>query len=311
MSHNPRSAQPSDLEPLATPGLSRRGALVAGLALAASGAAGVALAAPRPSGPQARLAELERAHGGRLGVFALDTGSGRSLGHRADERFLMCSTMKAALAGATLARVDKGVERLDRRVTYRKADVLDYAPVAKAHLGEGGLSIEALCAAAVQESDNTAAVLLLRQLGGTQPLTRFVRGLGDATSRFDRPEPFLNRANGVLDTTTPRGTAAGLKTLLLGDALSPASRAKLWGWMETSLPGKHRLRAGLPADWRVAHKTGTSGQGQNNDISVTRPPHGAPLVVTAYYLAPKLSDEQRDAVLAEAARVVAAWRGQV
>jgi beta-lactamase class A len=309
MSHNPRSAHPSEFEAQAAPGLSRRGALVAGFALAASGAVGTALAAAPASDAQARLAGLERAHGGRLGVFALDTGSGRTLGHRADEPFLMCSTMKAALAGATLARVDKGVERLDRRVTYRKADMLENAPVTKAHLGEGGLSVEALCAAAVQESDNTAAVLLLRQLGGTQPLTRFVRSLGDNTSRFDRPEPFLNRAKGVLDTTTPRGTAAGLKTLLLGDALSPASRGKLWGWMETSLTGKHRLRAGLPADWRLAHKTGTSGQGQNNDISVIRLPHGAPLVVTAYYLAPQLSDAQRDAVLAEVARVVTAWRG--
>jgi beta-lactamase class A len=280
--------------------------------LAFAGAAAVrvpALAAPAASGAAAQLAALEHAHGGRLGVFALDTGSGRSVGHRADDRFLMCSTMKAALAGATLARADKGLERLDRRVPYRKADMLENAPVTKAHLGEGGMTVEALCAAAVQESDNTAAVLLLRQLGGTAPLTRFVRGLGDSTSRFDRPEPFLNRAKGVLDTTTPRGTAAGLQTLLLGDALSPASRGKLWGWMETSTPGKHRLRAGLPADWRIAHKTGTSGQGQANDISVIRPARGAPLIVTAYYLAPQISDEARDGVIAEAARIVARWRG--
>jgi len=289
--------------------LSRRGVLLTSLAFAGAAAVRVpARAAPVASDAAAQLAALEHAHGGKLGVFAHDTGSGRTVGHRADERFLMCSTMKAALAGATLARADKGLERLDRRVPYRKTDLLDYAPVTKAHVAEGGMTVEALCAAAVQESDNTAAILLLRQLGGNPPLTRFVRGLGDSVSRFDRPEPFLNRAKGVLDTTTPRGAAAGLRTLLLGDALSPASRAKLWGWMETSTPGKHRLRAGLPADWRIAHKTGTSGQGQSNDISVIRPPRGAPLIVTAYYLAPQLSDDRRDAVIAEAARIVARWR---
>src|SRR3569833_1660720 len=214
----------------------------------------------------------------------------------------------AAAQLAALARADKGLERRDRRVPYRKTDLLDYAPVTKAHVAEGGMTVEALCAAAVQESDNTAAILLLRQLGGNPPLPHFVRGQGDSVSRFDRPEPFLNRARGILDTTTPRGAAAGLRTLLLGDALSPASRAKLWGWMETSTPGTHRLRAGLPADWRIAHKTGTSGQGQSNDISVIRPPRGAPLIVTAYYLAPQLSDDRRDAVIAEAARIVARWR---
>ncbi|MBS0296729.1 MAG: class A beta-lactamase [Proteobacteria bacterium] len=290
--------------------LSRRGVVLTSLAFA--GAAAVrapARAAPTANDAAAQLTALEHAHGGRLGLFALDTGSGRALEHRADDRFLMCSTMKAALAGATLARIDKGVERLDRRVPYRKADMLANAPVTKAHLHEGGMSVEALCAAAVQESDNTAAVLLLRQLGGTAPLTRFVRSLGDTTSRFDRPEPFLNREKGVLDTTTPRGTAAGLKTLLLGAALSPASRTRLWTWMETSTPGKHRLRAGLPADWRIAHKTGTSGQGQANDISVIRPSRGAPLIVTAYYVAPAQSDDGRDAVIAEAARIVSRWRG--
>lgn len=290
--------------------LSRRGVVLSSLALAGAALGRVPARAAAPmGGPAAELAALERAHGGRLGLFALDTGSGRTLEHRADERFLMCSTMKAALAGATLARADKGLERLDRRAPYRKADLLEYAPVAKAHLHEGGMTVEALCAAAVQESDNTAAVLLLRQLGGTAPLTRFVRGLGDTTSRFDRPEPFLNREKGELDTTTPRGTAAGLRTLLLGAALSQASRTKLWTWMETSTPGKHRLRAGLPADWRIAHKTGTSGQGQANDISVIRPSRGAPLIVTAYYVAPAQSDEGRDAVIAEAARIVTRWRG--
>lgn len=123
------------------------------------------------------LADLERRSGGRLGAFALDTGSGRSLAHRADERFLMCSTTKLASVAAVLARVDAGSERLDRRVPYTAAGIaVGYAPDTKAHLADGGMSLEALCRAAIVHSDNGAANLLFESLGGPGAVTRFARG---------------------------------------------------------------------------------------------------------------------------------------
>lgn len=88
-------------------------------------------AAPALYAAESSIAEIERRHGGRLGVFAVDTGSGRTLSHRADERFLMCSTFKGMLAAQVLARVDAGKEQLGRLVHYSGRDLIFTSPVTK------------------------------------------------------------------------------------------------------------------------------------------------------------------------------------
>ena len=251
------------------------------------------------------LAALEARSGGRLGVFALDTSSGRSLAHRADERFLMCSTTKLAAVAAVLARVDAASERLDRRVPYTAPDIaVGYSPETKAHLSEGGMTLEGLCRAAIVHSDNGAANLIFASLGGPDAVTRFVRGLGDEASRFDRTEPSLNRPDGERDTTTPRAFAGLTRTLLLGGALGPASRARLDGWMVACETGFKRIRAGVPEGWTVGDKTGTAGP-VADDVALLRPPGRAPIVVAAYCEAPGLTDAEREAVLREVGAIAA------
>lgn len=268
---------------------------------------------PRPAvqaarSAPARLAALEARAGGRLGVAALDTGTGRRIAHRGEERFPMCSTFKVLLAGAVLARVEKGQERLDRPIAYTKADLLDYAPVATARLAEGRMTVEALCAAAVEASDNTAANLLLQALGGPGEVTAFARGLGDPVTRLDRTEPTLNTAlpGDPRDTTTPAAMVESLKAMLLGGGLEPDSCQRLEGWMRGSLTGGDRLRAGLPATWTIGDKTGTGDRGTVNDVAILRPPGRAPILVAAYYTGSRAPLKDRNAVLAEVGRIVAA-----
>ncbi|MGN2254173.1 class A beta-lactamase [Frateuria sp. GZRe12] len=263
-----------------------------------------ASAAPDAAG---RLAALQRRHGGRLGVAILDTGSGRRADCRGDERFLMCSTFKVLAVAAVLARVDRGDERLDRRIVFGPKVLLDYAPVARLHTGAPGMTVEALCAATLTVSDNTAANLLLDALGGPQAVTAFVRGLGDTVTRLDRTEPELNvtRPGDLRDTTTPRAMLDTLRHLLLGEALGAASRARLLGWMRGCLTGTDKLRAGLPAGWSAGDKTGSGAQGETNDIAILFPPDRPPLLVTAYYAAPAIDARQRSAVLAEVGRIAA------
>jgi len=260
------------------------------------------------AGDSRALAALERLSGGRLGVMALDTGSGRTLTHRAGERFLLCSTFKLLLAAQVLKGVDEGRETLERVLTYGRADLLDYAPVTTRRLAEGGMTMAALCEAAVTESDNTAANLLLARMGGPASLTRCLRALGDPVTRLDRFEPALNRPvpGHPYDTTTPAAMVATLRTLLLGDVLSASSRDQLLRWLLATNTGSARLRAGLPAGWRLAHKTGTGVNGATNDIGLLYPPGRAPILVAVYYTGAKASQPRRDAVLAEVARLVGA-----
>jgi beta-lactamase class A len=252
------------------------------------------------------FAAIEQGHGGRLGVFVLDTGSGRSLGHRADERFLMCSTFKLVLAACVLARVEAGQERLERVVRYGTHDLMEHAPVARAHVSEGALTVGALCQAAVEVSDNTAANLLLASIGGPQMITRFARDHGDGVTRLDRWELALNVPSGELDTSTPRAMTHLLATLLLGDTLSAASRAKLEAWMRACSTGGQRIRAGLPPGWVAGDKTGT-GHTQTNDLAIIRPPGRTPLLITAYYEAGGPTDDERETVLRQVGAAVAGW----
>jgi beta-lactamase class A len=93
---------------------------------------------------EARLADLERAHGGRLGVAVLNLASGKRVGHRADERFLMCSTFKALAAAFVLARVDQKKEQLDRRIVFSRKDLVTWSPATKKHLGGAGMTVAEL-----------------------------------------------------------------------------------------------------------------------------------------------------------------------
>ncbi len=102
------------------------------------------------------FATLEAESDGRLGVAVLHNGSGGFTGHRADERFPMCSTFKLLAAAAVLKRVDEGRETLDRRVKFASSDLVPYSPVTKEHAGDEGMTIGKLCSAAVTVSDNTA-----------------------------------------------------------------------------------------------------------------------------------------------------------
>jgi beta-lactamase class A len=232
----------------------------------------------------AGIAEIERDLQGRIGVAILDTANNRSITYRATDRFPMCSTFKLLAVAAVLSRVDKKDEQLDRRIPYGPADLLDWAPVTKEHVQQGNMTVDALCAAAIDYSDNTAANLLLQTIGGPHRFTEFVRSLGDPITRLDRNEPDLNTAikGDERDTTTPGAMLNDVKLLLLGETLSAASRQQLEAWLIKNTTGDKRLRAGLPPTWLVGDKTGTGDNGARGDIAIVRPPNRAPILVVVY-----------------------------
>ena len=230
------------------------------------------------------------------------------MAHRADERFLMCSMFKLPLVAAALARVEAGQLKLTDRVAYSAKDLPGYAPVTQAHVRQGSLSIRQLCAAAMEQSDNGAANLLLARLGGPSALTAFARAQGDTTTRFDRTELSLNSPSGEMDTTTPRAFAGLVQSVLLGETLREGSRTLLREWMIACETGGRRLRAGLPRCWLAGDKTGTAGP-ETNDTALRWPPSRAPVVVSALYESAAATDDQREGVLREVGAMVAAWVG--
>ncbi|MEU4439945.1 class A beta-lactamase [Micromonospora chalcea] len=249
----------------------------------------------------AELAALERRFGARIGVYAVDTGTGRTLAHRADERFAYASTCKALAAGAMLAATSDADR--DRVVRYRRADLVAHSPVTERHV-ETGMTLRDAAEAAVRYSDNTAGNLLFDALGGPAGFARALRDVGDRVTRPVRTEPELNAATpgDERDTSTPRALAGSLRAYTLGEALPPADRDLLLSWMRASTTGSGLVRAGVPDAWQVADKSGTGGYGTRNDIAVVWPPDSAPIVLAVMSSRGSRDAKPDDTLVAQAAR---------
>jgi beta-lactamase class A len=267
------------------------GALVVGGALAGCRAAG---AAPAPQPPSdADFATLEDRHGALIGAWAVDLGSNRTLGHRADQRTPMCSTFKTYAAGRVLQLASSGGGGLDVAVPVTSSDIVANSPVTSARVGTT-MTLAELCEATLTRSDNTAANLLLRHLGGPAAVTTFARSLGDDQTRLDRWEPMLNEAlpGDLRDTTTPQALGAGYRRLLVEDALDPPARERLLGWMRATLTSDKRFRAGLPSGWTSADKTGGGDYGTTNDAGLLIGPAGQRVLLTVLT---RSRDDRKDA----------------
>jgi beta-lactamase class A len=254
----------------------------------------------------ARIAAIEARIGGRTGVAALDTGNGKRLDYRAEKRFPMCSTFKFVAAAAVLKRVDEKQEKLERFVHYDAKEILDYAPVTKEHIKDSGITLGALCEAAIEQSDNTAGNLLLVAIGGPVGLTNFARGLGDQITRLHRKEPDLNSAiaGDDRDTTTPRSMLADMTRLLTGDVLSQLSRRRLEDWLQGNKTGAAMIRAGVPTGWIIGDKTGHGANGATNDIAIMRPPDRAPILLVIYSVGSRATANDRGEAISETAKIV-------
>lgn len=279
---------------------------------AASAAPAIGRAAAGRFGPEFRRAVLavEHASGGRLGLAVTDTAGGERFGHRAEERFPMCSTFKFALAAAILKQVEQKRERLDRRIAVTASDIVSNSPFCEKRVG-GTASVGELCHATITVSDNAAANLLLRTIGGPAGFTRRLRAFGDPVTRLDRWETIMSEATpgDVRDTTSPRAMADLTRQLLLGRALAPASRAQLTAWMKDTRTSATSLRAGLPATWAVADKTGAGGYGTDNWVGILWPKGRAPLIVASYITGSTLPFEERRPLHARIGRAIAAATG--
>ncbi|AJJ11032.1 beta-lactamase OXY-1 [Yersinia rohdei] len=283
----------------------RRSLLLAGITLPLVNFALPAWAATLPTSLDKQLAELEQQSQGLLGITVINTGNGRKIQYRGTQRFPFCSTFKFILAAAVLNKSASQPKLLDKHLHYHERDLLSYAPITRKNLAHG-MSVSQLCAATVQYSDNTAANLLIQELGGVESVNQFARSIGDQTFRLDRLEPELNSAlpNDPRDTTTPSAMAASMNALVLGDALPAAQREQLALWLKGNTTGGETIRAGAPAEWIVGDKTGTGDYGTTNDIAVLWPTKAAPIVLVIYFTQREKDAKPRRDVLAAATKIL-------
>ena len=292
--------------------VSRRALLAAAFVIPLAGCAPVIEAkpavTPKPTplpsqNADGDFAALEAQYGARLGVFAIDPRTNWTVEYRADERFAFCSTFKALAAAAVLAR--RSIAELDELIPYSYEDLVSHSPVTEQNI-ETGMTIRALCDAAVRYSDNTAGNLLLADLGGPVGLTSILREQGDQITQLDRTETDLNSAvpGDPRDTSSPRALAESLSRYAIGDALPGEKRDILNGWLNANTTGDTLIRAALPQGWSAGDKTGAGAYGTRNDIAIVYPPAGGPISIAILSTKADPDAEYDDALIADAARIV-------
>lgn len=281
---------------------------IVSLAVAAAIAATRAPAA-RAASAERTLKSIHKKIGGRLGVHILDSQSGRRIAYDDDSRYAMASTFKLMLAAALLWQVDKRAFSLEHELAISREDLLPTSPDVEAKLKAGATSmtVRDLCAAIVVSSDNAAANILLRGIGGPAGLTTFMRSIGDETTRLDRTELQLNSnlPGDPRDTTTPRAMVDSMLRVFTQDVITVRSRALLIDWMTASRTGVDRVRAGIPKSWQVGDKTGTGMGGAVNDLVLAWPPERRPILIAVYMSESKLGVPELAAAHADIGRLVA------
>ena len=247
------------------------------------------------------VAEIEEKLSARIGMAVYDQETGKSWEYHANDRFPLSSTFKTIACAALLKKVEQGEENLGRRIVFAKEDLVTYSPITENHTAPKDMSLEDLCHATMTMSDNTAANLVLNSLGGPVAVTEFIRSVGDKTTRLDRIETELNEATpgDLRDTTTPKMMASAITKLILGDALSPASRSQLKEWMIANKVADSLIRASVPEDWVVADRTGAGGYGSRSITAVMWPPHRKPIIAIIYITETKAAFKDRNAAIAE------------
>jgi beta-lactamase class A len=254
------------------------------------------------------LKAIQKRTGGRLGVHVLDSQSGKRFGLDDKSRYAMASTFKVPLAASLLWQVDKGAFPLLHPLHIDKGDLLPNSPILEKAIEKGAteLTVRDLCGAAVAFSDNAAANILLKAMGGPDALTRFMRSIGDETTRLDRFEMDLNSnlPGDERDTTTPYAMVESLLRIFTQDVLTLGSRALLIDWMTASKTGLDRVRKGLPKTWVSSDKTGTGANGAVNDIVMTWPLERRPIIIAVYMSESKLPTAQLAAAHAEIGALV-------
>ena len=274
--------------------------------LAATGCSLSAHAAFDQQTLQKKIEMLENKSGGKLGLTVVDTSDGTTYSWRGDEKFPLCSTSKVMVVAAILKKSESNTNLLAKKITINKSDIANYNPITSKYI-DSSMTITELSKAALQYSDNAAMNKLLSYLGGPRYATQFARTIGDKAYRLDRNEPGLNTAipGDSRDTTTPSAMAETLNKLILGNALKKEQKAKLTEWMKGNTTGLNSIKAGLPAEWIVADKTGSGDYGTTNDVAVIWPKNHAPVILTTYFTQPEKDASARKDVLASAAKLIA------
>ncbi|MFA1559595.1 class A beta-lactamase [Aliivibrio fischeri] len=248
---------------------------------------------------------IELSSGGYIGVSVLNTETNKIWEYKGDQRFPMMSTFKTLACAKML--YDSSVGGIDKYKTtsITKEQIIPWSPVTEP-LVDHMITTKKACEATMLMSDNTAANIVLNEIGGPSSLTQFLRAIGDDKTRLDRIEPELNEAkNGdKRDTTTPVAMSQTLNALLFGNTLNPQDEQTLKSWMMNNKVSDPLLRSILPNNWSIADRSGAGGFGSRGITAAVWNDKHQPIIISIYLTQTKLDMAERNQVIVEVGNAI-------
>lgn len=247
---------------------------------------------------------LEEKYNSVIGVYAIDTENNKTIEYNADLRFAYCSTHKVFTVAELLRK--KSLDELRKIKHYKDEDILSYAPITKNHVADG-MTWEEICQAALRVSDNTAANLILEEIGGVKAFRKFLRRIGDKITFPARNEPELNffAPDDIRDTSTPRQMALNLQKYILGNELSNKKKKLLIDWMSNNSITDTLIKAGVPKNYSVTDKSGSGANyATRNDIAVIYTPNHKPVVIAIMTRSKNVDAQFDDALIADITKII-------
>lgn len=263
----------------------------------------ISLSAVASSNLQDIVKQQEQQIKADIGVALLAEDGKILFNYQGERSFPLNSTHKAFTCAMILEQVDQHQLVLSQKILISPEERVNYSPITQ-HKTE--LDLATLCSASVSYSDNTAANLIIKQLGGPQAISDNIKERGFRYTHLNRLEPNLNKDNLTkrLDLTTPIEAAQLLRQFVLGDWLSLHSKRQLTQWLLDDQVADELLRATLPKDWKIGDKTGAGSNGSRSIISVFWSPSGKTYVLAIYLTNTQATISQRNKAIAEIGRAV-------
>ena len=204
----------------------------------------------------------------------------------------MMSVFKFHIALAVLNEVDKGKLALNQKVFIKKEDLKEdtWSPIREEFPnGNMDLTIDQLLRYTVSHSDNNGCDILLKLIGGTETVQKFINKIGvkDFTIKMNEDQ-MRTWENLYINTTTPIATTELLEKFYKGKVLKKATTKYLYQIMVECSRGTTWMKAGLPDGTELAHRTGISGTNDKNlrvamnDIGIVKLPNGKHFFLSIY-----------------------------
>ena len=261
-----------------------------------------------------KIENVLKAKNARIGVAIFNSNEKDTFKINNDFHFPMQSVMKFPIALAVLSEIDKGNLSFEQKIEITPQDLLPktWSPIKEKFPNGTTLTIEQILNYTISESDNIGCDILLKLIGGTDSVQKFLTAnhFSDISIKANEEQMHKDWNTQYQNWATP----TAINKLLIdtynnkNQLFSKKSYDFIWDVMRETTTGSNRLKGQLPKNTVVAHKTGTSGinngiAAATNDVGVITLPNGQLIFISVFVAESKETPEINEKIISDIAKI--------